>query len=84
MLFASAISTAPWLAMMFVYASRASSGASFLAVTEARSGPMLPTCAVILLMAAVSAGVVLLLVPGESSAAASRIAPFFVTMTALW
>ena len=37
MLFASAWSTAPWPAMISVYASSASIGASFLALTAARS-----------------------------------------------
>src|SRR5580704_14871229 len=38
MLLASACSTVPWPAMIFVYAPSASSGLIFLAVTEERSG----------------------------------------------
>ena len=41
-------------------------------------------CAVIALMALVSSGVVLFLVPGESSATWSCSAPCLVTPTAFW
>ena len=70
--------------MMFVYAARASSGASCLPVTWARNPVMRLICVSTLPMAAVSGAVEACFVAGEVSAALTVTASALVASTALW
>ena len=84
MLLASAWSTAPCPAMMFVYAWKAASGATIFPVTWVRSPAMPLICASTLSMAAVSGGVEAFFVADEVSAALTVTVSFLVALTALW